>query len=84
MRHNWRGSGQAPPYNTLAGIGNWLAVTPGNSLGKWRQMRPIMSSLQNVTEQANLRTKLAKRILSYDIKLRKELVEPRRIELLTS
>ncbi|WP_206599921.1 hypothetical protein, partial [Pseudovibrio sp. W74] len=64
MRHNWRGSGQAPPYNTLAGIGNWLADTSGNPLRNWRQMRPIMSSLQNVTEQAGFRTKPAKRMLS--------------------
>lgn len=68
----------------LADHVNWLAVTYRNSIRNWRGKRPIMSSLQNVTEQANFRTKLAKRILSYDIKLRKELVEPRRIELLTS
>jgi hypothetical protein len=43
---------------------NWLAVTYRNSIRNWRGKRPIMSSLQNVTEQASLRTKLAKRILS--------------------
>jgi len=70
MRHNWRGSGQAPPWTqSLRICANWLAVTYRNSIRNWRGKRPIMSSLQNVTEQANFRTKLAKRILSYDIKL---------------